>query len=440
MRVYIIGVLIGFVSFGCEVNKDSENNKPEAWVEYASPQSVGLNKDSLKQIDEVIKRLTQERKIPGAAALVAKDGKIVYQTSYGFQDVEKQTSMDTTDIFRIASMTKPIISVAVLQLYEKGKLKLDDPVSKYISSFGEPKVITKFNKQDTTWEARKASREVTIHDLLSHTSGISYGFVDPRFSAIYKKSKIPDLSVASDKTIQEMTDSLGKLPLAHEPGERFTYGLNTDVLGRIVEIASGMDLEKYVHENITGPLSMDDTRFFYDNEVSDRFTSVYRINPKDSGIVKIEPNELYDPNYPVAGAKKYYSGGSGMSSTPHDYFIFSQALLNGGEYKGTRILEDSTVQLMSSNQIGDKRFPDNSSFGYGLRIVKEKDEAGNEGAVVQLGWSGAFNTYYFINPKEKIIGIIMSQVLMNPYGGELIDGFMNAIESASVEEEMMVAN
>lgn len=424
--------------FSCSQKPDAQNEAPFAeWVEYASPGSVGLNKDSLKNIDEVIKRLTEEGKIPGAAALVAKDGKIVYQTSFGFQDIEQKINLDTTDIFRIASMTKPIVSVAILQLYEEGKLELNDPVSKYISSFGKPEVIVEFNEKDTTWQANQASREVTIHDLLTHTSGISYGFLDPRYQAIYRKYNIPDLAVASDLTIEQVADSLGKLPLAHEPGEKFTYGLNTDVLGRVVEVASGVDLEQYVNENITEPLNMNDTRFFYNQDISNRLTTVYQIDPKDSTLKKMAPNDIYDPEYPYSGSKSYYSGGSGMSSTPHDYFIFSQMLLNGGEYNGERILQDSTVQMMSSNQLGDNQWSDDSTFGYGLRIVREKDETGNVGEVISLGWGGAFNTFYFINPKEKLIGVVMSQVLMNPYGNELIEGFENAIESAKMQEEVV---
>lgn len=167
--------------------------------------------------------------------------------------------------------------------------------------------------------------------------------------------------------------------------------------------------------------------------------SVYQVDPKDSTLKKITPDELYNPDYPVSGAKTYYSGGSGLSSTPQDYFIFSQALLNGGEYKGERILQDSTVRMMSSNQLGEKKFSDDSTFGYGLKIIREKDEVGNIGEVVHLGWSGAFNTFYFIDPKEKIIGIVMSQVLMNPYGGELVKGFQNALESAKEEEEVIAS-
>ena len=172
--------------------------------------------------------MTEQRKIPGAAALVAKEGKIVYKTSYGFQDVEAKTSMGTTDIFRIASMTKPITTVATMQLYEAGKLQLSDPVSDYIPSFKDPKVLTKFNAADSSWQSRPASREITIHDLLTHTAGISYGFTNPEFRAMYAKNQIPDLAVASEKTIAQGADALGKMPLAHEPGEKFTYWLNTD--------------------------------------------------------------------------------------------------------------------------------------------------------------------------------------------------------------------
>ena len=436
MKLYRFSAILLIGIWSCnnpQEAKDVEVTEKGPYVEYGSPGSAGFNSDSLKNIDDMIKRLTEEGKIPGAAALLASDGKIIYQTAYGKQDIEAGTDLDTTVIFRIASMSKPITSVAILQLYEQGKLKLDDPVHKYIPSFLEPEVITSFNKQDTTWTSRKASREVTIHDLLTHTAGVAYGFVDERFSAIYAKNNIPDLAVASDKTIAETTDAIGGLPLVHDPGEKFTYGLNTDILGRVVEVASGMGLEHYVHENITAPLQMNDTRYFYDDEgVRERLATVYII--EDSALKKMEPTEIYDPEYPVSGAKKYYSGGSGMSSTLQDYFIFCQAILNGGEYNGERILQDSTVDLMLSDKLGELRFADNNTFGYGMRIVREKDDSGNVGDIVELSWGGAFNTYYFINPSEQTIGIIMSQVLMNPYGMELNNGFNEAVKSAHVSQ------
>ena len=435
-------VVILFLSvplfYSCTSSPEEEKpSTQEPWIEYASAEAAGFDADSLKKIDQLIKRMTEERKIPGAAALVAKEGKIVYQTSYGFQDVEAKTSMDTTDIFRIASMTKPITTVAIMQLYEAGKLQLSDPVSAYIPSFKDPKVLTKFNAADTSWQSRDASREITIHDLLTHTAGISYGFTNPEFRAIYAKNQIPDLTVPSEKTIAEGADALGKMPLAHDPGEKFTYGLNTDVLGRIVEVASGKELEEYVQENITGPLQMEDTRFFYEEDISDRLATVYTINPEDSAIAEMKAVGMYDPEYPHKGAKRYYSGGSGMSSTLQDYFIFSQTLLNGGEYKGVRILQDSTVALMTSNQLGENRWSETETFGYGLMIRQEKEEGGKPGEVVYLGWSGAFNTWFYINPKEEVVGVIMSQVLGNPYGDELTNGFFNAIEQALQEEEVM---
>jgi CubicO group peptidase (beta-lactamase class C family) len=296
--------------------------KEVQWVTYSTPEEMGFSVDSLKKIDTNIQRLISEHKIPGAVALVAKEGKVFYQVAYGYKDVEAKNSLGLNDLFRIASMTKPITTVAVMQLCEKGKLRLTDPVSKYISTFSKPTVIATFSEKDSSWTSTPATREITIYDLLTHTSGIQYGFGDPRFGAIYAKNGIPDLAVTSDLKIETTMGRMGSMPLAHQPGTKFTYGLNTDVLGRVVEVVSGMNLSDYIQQNITGPLKMADTKFFYDSTYSDRLTSAYSINPKDTTLVRIGEKGFFDGDYPVKGAKTYFSGGSGLSSTPQDYFIF----------------------------------------------------------------------------------------------------------------------
>ena len=410
-RLVFILFLITIIFTGC-------GTKENSWITYAKPADVGFSADNLKYIDQLIQTRIAENKIPGAAALVAKDGKIIYEVAYGYQDIENKTPLDINSIFRMASMTKPITSVAIMQLCEKGKLRLTDPVSKYIPSFANPGVLVSFSRKDSSWTSKPASREITIHDLLTHTSGIQYGLSDTIFRAIYAKNKVPDLAVPTDITIETTMSTLGTLPLAHDPGAKFTYGLSTDVLGRVVEVVSGLTLADYIYTNITGPLKMDDTKFFFDDRYSDRLTTAYRINLKDTSLVKKTTMDIIDGDYPVKGAKKYFSGGSGLSSTLHDYFVFCQAVLNGGEYNGVRILQDSTVALMTSDHLGDLKWASNSTFGYGWRINSERNAVGAVGPVFDLGWGGAFSTWFTINPLDRVIEIFATQVLFNPFENE----------------------
>jgi CubicO group peptidase (beta-lactamase class C family) len=428
--VVILTIVSVIVLSGCLAGKISHDN----WVSYSSPTESGLNPDSLRKIDSFIATMIDAGKIPGAAVLVARNGKIVYHKAIGYQDKEQGTPLDTNDIFRIASMTKPVVSVAIMQLYENGKLNLSDPVSKYIPSFGQPKVLETFNAADTSWTSTPAAGEVTIHHLLTHTSGVGYSFSSRSLSPIYSKNGIPDLANARNITIEEVTGRLGKLPLMFEPGTKYMYGLSIDVLGRVVEVASGMTLGEYVEQNITGPLKMNDTKFFFRDDVSSRLATVYVYNPREKKIVTTKTDAgSSSSDYPVEGAMRYFSGGSGLSSTPRDYFIFAQAILNGGEYNGVRILSEESVTMMTSDQLGKLRWSEVSTFGYGFTVERMRNADNSPGTVVNLGWAGAFNTWFTINPTDKIVAVIMSQVLFNPYEQELIGNFRKAI-SASTEK------
>jgi CubicO group peptidase (beta-lactamase class C family) len=403
-------------------------NDKQPWVSYSNPEIEGLITDSLRKIDRFITEMTEAGKIPGAAVLVARNGKIVYHNAVGYLDAESAILLDTSDIFRIASMTKPVVAVAVMQLYEKGLLDLTDPVSKYIPSFSNPEVLVNLNSADTTWTSRTAEREVTIHHLLTHTSGIGYSFSSRTISPVYAKYQIPDLANPNDITIEEVAERLGTLPLMFDPGTRYSYGLSIDVLGRVVEVVSGMTLGDYVEKNITGPLKMNDTKFFFAEDVSDRLTTVYTVNPATRKIISSRASDRSDAvDYPVKGAKKYFSGGSGLCSTPHDYFIFSQAILNGGEYNEVRILTENTVQTMLTDQLGSLRWSPTSTMGYGFSVNKDPLAENPEIIIDTYGWAGAFNTWFTINTTDNIVAIIMSQVLFNPYEQELVSNFRKAV-------------
>ncbi len=415
---------------GCNATRKTESG----WVTWSNPGEAGMNTDSLQKIDSYITTMIDAGKIPGAAVLIARNGKIVYHKAIGYQDKEQGTTLDTNDIFRIASMTKPVVSAAIMQLYENGKLNLTDPVSKYIPSFSQPQILETFNAADTSWTSSPAAGEVTIHHLLTHTSGVGYSFSSRSLSPIYSKNDIPDLATARNITIEEVTGRLGELPLMFEPGTKYMYGLSIDVLGRVVEVASGMTLGEYVEQNITGPLKMNDTKFFFPDDVSNRLATVYVYNPREKMIVTTKTDEgRSSSDYPVAGAMRYFSGGSGLSSTPRDYFIFAQAILNGGVFNGVRILSEESVAMMTSDQLGTLRWSDVSTFGYGFTVERMRNADNSPGNVINLGWAGAFNTWFTINPTDNIVAVIMSQVLFNPYEQELIGNFRKNINSAIVK-------
>ena len=399
----------------------------ESAVRYTEPASLGFDVELLSEIDSLLYRQIDEEKIAGAVALIAKEGQIAYKKAFGWKDIESDAEMNTDQLFRIASMTKIITSVAIMQLYEKGQLSLQDPVEQFIPEFADPVVITSFNEETGEFETRPATRSITIHDLLTHTAGIQYGFSSRRFNQIYSDAGVPDLGTEQNRTIEEIMAILGNLPLAHDPGEAFTYGLNTDVLGRVVEVASGMSLANYFSEHIFTPLGMNDTAFYHPGREDDLAT-LYTIREGEFMKLVDDMNPLITPNFPVQGAMSYYSGGAGLTSTTLDYFIFLQTLLNGGIWNGERIIEEETWEMIISNQIGDL-WGDNK-FGYGLMITMPDGAEEGLRPVGTLGWGGAFQTTFWIDPSNELVVVLMTQVIPSPYRDELFKGFERAVYSS----------
>ena len=348
----------------------------------------------------------------GAAALIIRNGKIVYYKSTGYNDLTAKTALAKDGIFRIASQTKAITSVAVMMLYEEGKFLLDDPVSKFIPSFANAKVLDKFNEKDTTYTTVPASRDVTIRDLLTHTSGIGYAQIGSKeANSIYAKHKITaGLNVIDDK-LSDAMERLGPLPLMHNPGEKWTYGLNTDLLGRLVEIWSGMSLDEFFSKRIFVPLGMNDTYFNVPAEKSGRLVNFFL---EDSlGNLKKEKEVLGSDeefmDYPLR-KKTYFSGGGGLSSTIYDYAVFLQMVLNGGTYNGQQLLSRNSVRMMTMNQIGDLFLGDDEKFGLGFGIGTEKTSARFPMREGTYTWGGAFSTTYWVDPKEKIVALLYRQM------------------------------
>jgi len=397
----------------------SAKNSNAPVLSEAPPASVGMSAERLARIDNLINEYVDKKWIAGATVLVARNGKIVYYKGLGYDDIDKKSPIKKDAICRIASQTKAITSVAVMMLYEEGKLLLSDPVSKYIPEFKNPKVLDKFNEADTTYTTVPAKREITIHDLLTHTSGIAYAQIGSKESnAIYYKAGVVG-GIGVDKIILgDKMKILGGLPLMHQPGEKFTYGLNTDLLGYVIEVISGMSLDQFFKTRIFEPLGMKDTYFYLPKEKRNRLATLYT---EDSTTKQVKKNgETYElngslyVNYPDLNGT-YYSGGGGLSSTAYDYSIFMQMILNGGEYNGKRILSRTSVRMMTANQIGDLNLGD-SKFGLGFGIATEKSVVNNPVSPGTFSWGGMFSSSYWIDPKEKIVAQFFLQQFPNSHG------------------------
>lgn len=376
----------------------------------AKPEDVGMSAERLERITTMLESSIAKQEIPGAVALVARNGKIVYWKAFGMADNAAGRPLKKDDIFRIASQTKAITSVAAMMLWEQGKFQLDDPVSKYIPAFKNPQVLKDFRYADTTWTTEPAKSEVTVRQLLNHTSGIGYGVIDgdERFKMMYHKAGVTDLFTTENIAIKESVERLAKLPLHHQPGEKYTYGEGLDVLGYLIEIWSGEPFDVYLKNHVFGPLKMNDTYFYLPDTHTNRLVSVQQ---PVNGKWERYPVTFYDPAYPVKGAKRFFSGGAGLSSTVKDYATFLQMLLNGGELNGQRLLSRTTVSAMLENQTGDLFGwgGKNGYFSLAFSVVGEGGATGGTGSEGTFGWGGYFNTSYFADPKEKIIGLVFKQ-------------------------------
>ena len=371
-----------------------------------------LNSDRLKKIDDIILEDIKENKIPGAVVLVGNEDNIIFEKAYGIKNPETNEKYNTDDIFRIASMTKAITSVGILKLWEEGKIGLDDPIDKYIPKFENIEILESFNDEDTSYTSKISTKKITIRQLLTHTSGIGYGFIDGNKSikSIYHKRKQSFMKNGvlcfcdEDITIGETIENLADVPLHHEPGERFTYGIGLDVLGYMIEIVSEKKLDEFFRDEIFTPLQMNDTYFYLPKEKENRLVPV--LTKKDDEWVIFE-DDRFNVNYPIEGKRKFFAGGCGLSSTVQDYYKFLTVFLNDGKFKGKSFISKQTNDLIFQNQL-----PESFGFGVGLAfgIVLEKDlKNGGTGSEGTISWGGYWNTSFFADPEDKYIGLIYKQ-------------------------------
>ncbi len=368
----------------------------------------GIDYTRLAQIDTVMKNYIDKNQMAGDVVLVVKDNQVVYYKGHGYANLAARKPMAADAIFRLASQTKAITSLGIMQLFEQGKLGLDQPIADFIPEFKNPKLIKSFNPADSSYTTVPAKREITFRDLMTHTSGIDYPMIgNDTMQAIYAKKNIPSgLGYINESLLAKMK-VLGTLPLIHQPGERFTYGLNTDLLGCLIEVISGESLEVYCRKHIFDPLGMKDTYYNLPASKAGRLVTVYSEDNKQQ-LVEWSPTfRNIDPSYPLMN-KTYFSGGAGLSSTAFDYAIFLQMLLNHGSYNGKQILGRRTAELMLSPQLPEHLIGDDDMcLGFGLTSGKSaRLKMLNEGS---FAWGGYFGTTYFADPKEKLICLIMTQ-------------------------------
>jgi CubicO group peptidase (beta-lactamase class C family) len=407
----LIFIALAFFVSAVGINAQTKSQKKSPVLTEAAPESVGISAERLARIDQMCAEAVQKGDLPGVVALVARNGKIVLWKAYGMADNQAGRTLKRDDIFRIASQSKAITSTAVMMLWEEGKFQLDDPISKYIPEFKNPQVLKSFKYADTTYITEPAKSEITIRNLITHTSGIGYGVIDgdERMKMIYHKAGIIDAFTTEKITIGENIKKLARLPLHHNPGEKFTYSEGLDVLGYFIEVVSGMPFDVFLKTHIFDPLGMNDTRFYQPEEKAVRLVAVQQKG--SNGQWEKYPVTFYDPEYPIKGAKSFFSGGGGLSSTAKDYATFLQMYLNGGELNGVRLLSRTTVEAIMSNQIGNI-WGENPEKMHGLAfsvVTRKGEEKGGLSSEGTFEWGGYFNTQYFADPKEKVIGILMKQ-------------------------------
>ena len=392
-----------------------------------SPEEAGISADRLNRVHRLLQRYIDSGDIAGSVALVARKGRIVHLEAQGAMDLESKKPMRTDTIFRLASMTKPITSLAVMMLHEEGRFLLNDPVSKFLPEFKSPKVAianAPNEREILGYRLVPSEREITIRDLLTHTAGLASASGGPTL----EMAKALNASRKPEDLLADHIVKLAALPLNFQPGTAWEYGPATDVLGRLVEVVSGRSLDQFFKERIFAPLEMRDTHFYLPDGLLPRLAAAYE---KKEGAL----SKLTAPG-PANRTGRYYSGAGGLASSAEDYLRFCQMMLNGGQLERKRLVSRKTVELMTANHIGRLPMWNDTlrgyRFGLGFRVLEDTGESALLASKGSYGWGGAYGTYFWIDPKEEMAGILMIQLM--PYAHLNIRlEFQNAVTQAIVD-------
>jgi CubicO group peptidase (beta-lactamase class C family) len=410
-RALVLMTLVGCAGYTAFAQQPAAQKPAAARASSATPESVGISTERLARLHKGMQAFVDRREVGGIVTLVARDGKTVDLHATGFQDVEKQLPMKTDTIFRIASMTKPITSVAVMMLYEEGKLQLTDSVARFIPAFKGQRVME-------NGAAVPARREINIRDLLSHRSGLSYGFLNSGpVGDAYRKEGVLDGLTVMPLTLEEAINKLAAQPLMAQPGAAWNYSLSTDVLGRVVEVASGQPLNVFFQERIFKPLGMTETSFDLPEAKFSRLATVYSPDGANGIRPMKDPesfgNTVMSPIQSYKAPKKYFSGGAGLVSTAADYAKFANMLLGGGALGSARLLSPTTIELMTVSHTTDLPagglLGPGAGFGLGFRVVTDLGPTQTSGSEGLYGWSGIYGTVFWVDPKEHLVAIMMVQ-------------------------------
>ena len=375
----------------------------------ASRERHAFSVERLRRVDEYLQHQVDSNRIGGAVGLVLRDGKVVYERAVGWADKESARRMSADAMFRIASQTKALTSIAIMMLLEEGKVALSDPVSRFIPQYARTTVML-------NGEVVPAKRRITIRDLLTHTAGISYG-TDSAVAMLYQEKGLGPAAgwgwytADKDEPVCSTMERLASLPFVRQPGEAWVYGYNSDILGCVVEKASGITLAEFIRTRITGPLRMNDTYFFVPPAQRDRLVAVYASD--SANRIARAPNGAKGQGHYIEGPRRSFSGGAGLVSTARDYARLLQMLLNGGELDGVRILSPQTVALMTTNQTGTLYSADGEGFGLGFSILQRLGADNSLFSVGSFGWGGAYGSQYRVDPKQGIVLVFMLNQLPN---------------------------
>lgn len=389
-------------------------------MQVIPPEAVGMSAERLSRIDARLQEYIDLKKAPGFVTLVARDSEVVHLEATGYRDAERQLPMQEDTIFRIYSMTKPITSVALMMLYEQGKFQLVEPVSRYISAFGNTKVLRGYDFVGQQLVAQNPP--MTIHHLLAHTAGLSYGFhYDSPIDDMYRDS----IFRSETATLEEKIVGMAALPLRFQPGSAWNYSIATDVCGYLVQLLADMPFEDFLKERIFQPLGMNDTAFHVSADKLDRFAKLYQHNLQNSSFHEYKGTP-HIPGHDYTKPASAPSGGGGLVSTASDYWQFANMLLNEGELNDVRIIGRKTLEFMTRNHIRPELLPlaigfanmPGKGFGLGFDVVIDAAQTGVLNSDGNFGWSGAASTNFWVDPQEQVVGIIMTQLMDNmlPFG------------------------
>lgn len=408
-------ILLIVASYSCDRYLNTNTTGLEQLADISAA-NAGFNEKNISALDSLFNDYIARQAIASAEIIVVKNGGIAYHKSVSPSGV----SEGRDSIYRIMSMTKAITSVAAMQLYEQGKFLLDDPIENYIPEFKDMQVLQSVNHSDSTYTSVRARRKITIRDLLRHTSGLAYSFSSPEMQIIYTKEGVVEAFTVGREvnTLADNMKILGDVPLVHEPGTRYTYGVSTDVLGYLIEVISGQSFDKYLKEHIFDPLGMVDSYFFVPEEKAGRLAQVYA-NTEDKPIVKMESSLITEYHTMTGG--KFFSGGGGLCTTAKDYAIFLQMLLNGGKFSEARILGSKTIDLMVTNQLANINPPAENggaderkfAFGLGFELGTEHSYRKNPGSLQRYSWGGALSTTFWWD-KENDLAVV-GMIQMRPF-------------------------